>query len=785
MTSPYEPPDAPSPPESTELRPRARASRTGDNGNARPGGRSRTTSTTNARRRLLAVARDAVVQAADAEDEAEQALARATTAEEEQAARILQADAEAMARDAEYLMRKAEAKMQRRVERTSPPAFSPSPPTVREDVPAPTRTSRNADISVRSDDAQFTTSGRLHSLTGSTPRRTLSGAPLQPLSGAPLQPISVNVSNSSRDSRQTVNLSACSRISRECVNVSSLSATRAREAKVRSGRTVLHPSQENIAQFEVQGRSIRGDSSINSSRTADGSQTSGSASNKTRVPTPPEPRNTPKDVAPRKTAANKSTVVEGLLAMISNVLGKSDMTPAELARKAGVMSATHHLDCTQLRELLEMLGVNVDTDVLVQLLESRDIEKRRISLPIFMEKASESSSLGSNNTAKSEGWQCSVCTKKNEPADSACVVCKRERGHVASARPTRRVLRHEAAVKMQSSYRGYATRKVLRAELDLSAKSAASVVASGGGANPDMVAADPDISDELHAAVERLEKQIPDPENSPSSDNHTDENECHEDRNFDTEVDEQGDEATDEEEQEDEDEPVFFGIASTKRYSPARSMQHDNLDATIQEAQRTFVEATKEADRFDTEASQAEQRMNDESVAWEEAQHQSTMAAEEARRLSLEAREEAVRRSKQEAEEARAAKRAAALLKAKQEAEAAEKRAQEIAARRKKIEDEKRRATEAAEAARKRASEAAEKEKTLRKQQEQRVKDLRQAEAASTKLAADKQQLIAQLERRLQAKIGGCTGSQRFVGIVKAFGISCENNQQATAQKLR
>ena len=91
---------------------------------------------------------------------------------------------------------------------------------------------------------------------------------------------------------------------------------------------------------------------------------------------------------------------------------------------------------------------------------------------------------------------------------------------------------------MQSSYRGYATRKVLRAELDLSAKSAASVVASGGGANPDMVAADPDVSDELHAAVERLEKQIPDPENSPPHDNHDDENECHEGHNSDTEVDE-------------------------------------------------------------------------------------------------------------------------------------------------------------------------------------------------------------------------------------------------------
>jgi hypothetical protein len=149
----------------------------------------------------------------------------------------------------------------------------------------------------------------------------------------------------------------------------------------------------------------------------------------------------------------------------------------------------------------------------------------------------------------------------------------------------------------------------------------------------------------------------------------------------------------------------------------------------------------------------------------------------------LEAREEAVRRSKQEAEEARAAKRAAALLKAKQEAEAAEKRAREIAERRKQMEDEKRKAAEAAQAARKRATEAAEKEKALRKQQEQRVKDLRQAEAASTKQQADKQQLIAQLERRLQAKIAGCTGSQRFVGILKAFGIPCENNEQATVQK--
>jgi hypothetical protein len=765
MTSPYEPPEAPSPPETKELRPRARAGRA-DQGSARPAGRSRTTSTTNARRRLLAVARDAVVQAADAEDEAEQALAQATTTEEQQAARILQAEAEAMARDAEYLMRKAEAKMQRRTERSSPPSFSPSPPTVREDAPPP---SRGVDISVRSDDAQQSSSGRLHSLTGSTPRRTVSGAPLQP--------ISVNISTSSRDSRQTINLSACSRGSRECVNVSSLSATRAREAKVRSARTVLHPSQENVAHFEVQGRSVGSDSSVNSSRSTTSATAPGISRNQTRVPTPPEPRTAPKESAPRKASVNNPTVLEGLLAMMSNVLGKSDMTPAELARKAGVASAGHDLNCKQLRELLEMLGVNADTAVLVELLESLDIAQDSVSLPTLIQKISKNTS--DDNAA--QGWQCSLCTKTNAPADSACVVCKRERGHVATARPTRRVLRHEAAIKMQSSYRGYATRKVLRVELDLSGKSAAHVVASGGGVNPDVVAADPDVSDELHAAVERLEKQIPDPDKSPQNDHDVDENENEGDR-LDSDGDDHTDEETDEE-KEDDNEPVFFGIASTKRYSPARGFEQDNLDATIQEAQRTFVEATREADRFETEVSAAEQRMLDESVAWEEAQHQSTIANEEARRLSLEARDEAVRRSKQEAEEARAAKRAAALLKAKQEAEAAETRAREIAERRKKMEDEKRKAAEAAQAARKRATEAAEKEQALRKQQEQRVKDLRQAEAASTKQQADKQQLIAQLERRLQAKIAGCTGSQRFVGILKAFGIPCENNEQATVQK--
>ena len=102
-------------------------------------------STNNARRRLLAVARDAVVQAAEAEDEAEQALASAGTRHEREEAMGLQAEAEAMARDAEYLMRKAEAKMQRRA---SPPSFSPSPPAVREDAPPP-GTSREASFSVR------------------------------------------------------------------------------------------------------------------------------------------------------------------------------------------------------------------------------------------------------------------------------------------------------------------------------------------------------------------------------------------------------------------------------------------------------------------------------------------------------------------------------------------------------------------------------------------------------------------------------------------------------------
>lgn len=788
MASPYdEPPEAPAPPDGAELRPRARGNRAAADNQARPG-RSRTVSTNNARRRLLAVARDAVVQAAEAEDEAEQALDRAATLEEQQAARVLQAEAEAMARDAEYLMRKAEAKMQRRTDRTSPPAFSPSPPAVREDAPVPTagRASRGADISVRSDDTQQSTSGRLHTLTGSTPRRTLSGAPLQP--------ISVNVSNSSRDSRQSINLSACSRGSaRECVNVSSLSrdAARAREAKARSARTVLHPSQENVTQFEVQGHSVGSDGSINTSRS--NTTAPPAAKGQARAPTPPEePRTAP---GPKKAAtATNPAELEGLLAMIANVLGKSGMNPAELARKAGVVSASHNLHHNQLRELLDMLGVNVDTAVLVQLLESLGIEKGSISLPVLIEKASTPNATGNGKAAESDSWQCSLCTKSNEAAASACVVCKRERGHVASARPTRRVLRHEAAVKMQSSYRGYATRKVLRTELDLSAKSAASAVGGvdrgnwSGSVNPDGPSADADVSDELQAAVQRLEKQMPDPGKScgPLDDDHVVEKPGDEPEgdNSDSDGDDGGGSDETDEEQEEEDEPIFFGIASTKHYSQAQGAEEDdNLDATIQEAQRTFVEATREADRYDSEAVEAEKRMLDESVAWEEAQHKSTVAAEECRRLSMEARDEAVRRSKKEAEEARAAKREAAMLKAKQEAEAAEQRAQEIAARRKKMEDEKRKAADAAQAARKRATEAAEKEQALRKQQEQRVKDLRQAEAASTKLAADKQQLISQLERRLQSKIAGCTGSQRFVGILKAFSVPCENNEQATVQK--
>jgi chemotaxis protein histidine kinase CheA len=311
-----------------------------------------------------------------------------------------------------------------------------------------------------------------------------------------------------------------------------------------------------------------------------------------------------------------------------------------------------------------------------------------------------------------------------------------------------------------------------------------------GSANTDGAA---DI-DELQAAVQRLEKQMPKTNGSlgPLDDDrvaeNTDDNEEAEEDDEEDNNDESDDDG-DETDEEQEDEQIFFGIASTKPagYSqlPAQEIEADNLNATIQEAHRSFVEATKEADRYATEAVEAEKRMLDESVAWEEAQHKSTVAFEECRRLSMEARDEAVARSKKEAAEARAAKREAAMFKAKEEAEAAEKRAKEIEERRKKMADEKRKAADAAEAARKRATEAADKEKALRKQQDQRVKDLRSAEAASTKLAADKQQLISQLERRLQSKITGCPGSgaNRFIGILKVFGIPCDNTEQATVQK--
>ena len=766
--------------------PAAPPARTAENP-GRPRGRPRQASGKGmaARRRLLAVARDAVLQAAEAEDEAEQALERATTLAEKQEAAALQAEAETMTREAEYLMRKAEDKMQRNTRHASP-----SPPTVREPtqesfVPA----------------EAGSTSSRLHSLTGCSPRRTVSG------SRAPLQPIGVNVSLSSRDSKQSVNLSlssACSR-TREGINVSSTTSRdmlRAREAKTRPARPVLHPSQENSTQFEVQGRTLS--TSADTSRIVQSGKTA-------RVPTPPQPPPPP----PSPEVDEAGTTIDhptALRSWIANVLETTGMNPAELARKAGVASAHHSMQHSQLQTMFEKLRLATPSEVLLQLLDSLGIASDDISLPTLIEKAKETPKA--KPAAAAEQWACSLCTKANDADATECSVCKRARGHVACAKPglkPKRVVRHEAAVKMQCSFRGYATRKVIRAQLEKEQeqnqadKSIDLPTAPAAGAAEDCNWSG--SADELMSAAARLEQQVPTTTSAPADEpslleDHKEEEEHKEDEDSDSEEEESDSEEEEEEEEDDggdcgeedneeqeEEEMIFFGIASTSRFvSPAKSAQeaNDDLNKTIQEAHRSFVEATKEADRHAAEAVNAEQRMADESAAWEEAQHRSVVANEECRRLSMEAREAAVARSKQEAEEARAEmreKKRLAALKAKAEAEAAERRAREIEARRKKMEAEKKSAAEAAAAARQRASEAAEKEKELRQQQEQRVKDLRKAEAAKDKLASDKQQLITQLERKLKSKIAGCYGSSRFMQILKAFDVPCENNDSATVQK--
>lgn len=99
------------------------------------------------------------------------------------------------------------------------------------------------------------------------------------------------------------------------------------------------------------------------------------------------------------------------------------------------------------------------------------------------------------------------------------------------------------------------------------------------------------------------------------------------------------------------------------------------------------------------------------------------------------------------------------------------------------MEAEKQKATEAAEAAKRRAGAAAEREAALRKQQEERVNQLRQDARDNTKAAAEKQTLIARLDKQLQAKLVGCSGHQRFMQVLRVFGVALDSNEETAVAK--
>ena len=681
-----------------------------------------------ARRKLLSVARKATIEAADAEEDAEAALCAATTREERDAALEMLREASEMAAEADALMKNAESKMRRRQERASPPGFSPSPPLSDSSARSADSASGSASILCTENSSGRKTphSGRLHSLTGSTPRRGIS---------VPLQPIHVNSTYGSNMSLRSASGNTSAR-SANC-NTSTGSNRSVGGIKVRPTHAGAHKDKANEhAQFEVQGRAL------------------GSHPEEPHVESAPEPAKcvarVPTPPAPSPTSRREAAV------------GSND--------DDGVDSGC--------------------------------------------------------------AWECSLCTKGNVGTAQACGVCGRKRGHLASARPTRRAVRHNAAVQLQSAYRGRAARVTvsnMRPSQPVDAAACKPVdltdprvtqeaanteewhdgeeVAAAGKFEADVpkdaenakvtLECDDSVPDELkgaswshpeaaadfqelNAIMERLQQQIPDSEDTPLPR-------------------ESPQQVTPEEKSQ-----TAESSYERNEKEQAPEQETDDLNVSIADATRMTAAFHKEAERLASAAKEAQVRAMNESVAWEDAHERSAAAFEtarrlsievreeeertaaeeaEARRLSLAAREDAVSRSRAEAAAARAAKKEAQLEKARKEAAAAAKREHELEERKKKMEAEKQQAAEAAETARKRANAAADREQALRKQQDERINKLRQDEVDNNKVAAEKQKLIAQLDRKLQFKLVGCSGPKRFMQVLRVFGVALDSNESAAVQK--
>jgi hypothetical protein len=776
-----------------------------------------------ARRKLMAVARSAVVEAAEAEDEAEQALCAATTKEERDQAMDMLQEAAAMAADAECLMQQAEAQMRRRHERASPPTFSPSPPP-RTEATQPMSTSTDGSTASPGESSGISLAngggrcsiennsprGRvgLHSLTGSTPRRTVSNGPLQPISASTvnsslsIRSMGANVDTSGRSTQSNLSVNSSCRPA-ACppkVNKKPQGALQSSARQTAASKASRQHPRANEAQFEVHGQAMG------------------------NPPVLPSPSTV------RSNAYERVSLGRGNL---NNASSK----PLRSSRGPEIAAASE-------AELMAAAGKAVELTV----------------------------DAGSGGIAAAcTEWECALCTKANSAGEQACVVCGRSRGHLAPSKPTRRALRHEAAVHIQAVVRGRSARHTVagmrssqmnaqparetgpvRKEARVIRQKNQRVVEKEEEQEEeqkdehkdeqkdeeerereDQPAVDcswshPDVAadfNELNAVMERLQQQIPDSDDSRVDDVLEARDKCSPLRASVTARGKVEDLGNDDEQQEDADDDL------------------QQLNVTIENARRVSIAADMEARRLASAAKDASARALNESIAWEDAHEKSAIASEAARRLSVEARQaaeaaaeavkqaaaeeaearrlsaaardEAVARSKAEAAAARAAKREAKLAQARKEAAAAAAKEQALQARKKKMEEEQAQAKEAAEAARKRATAAAEREKALRcvsrsphenpvwiecnwelkrvcvgtarvlrrKQQEERVKKLRQDEVESNKIAADKQALIVQLDRKLKAKLAGCSGPSRFIQVLRVFGVAMDSSEASAVQK--
>lgn len=398
-----------------------------------------------ARRTLMSVATKAVLQAAKAEEEAEEAIRVAKNDQEVSEAFGMLHEAEAMAADAEDLMRQAENMQYRQQKRRSPPGLDPSPPGSTD----PSRHSVRGRGSKSRSDADQTPKPeqKLHRLTGTTPRRTTS---------ALLQPLSVSQANIHRP--KTVEPATKPRAARKirCSSGPDMDSNTINESKsVSFGASTMNIYVDSDSASNTAAPALAKTEESRVRRTA--SQ-------------PPKHVLAGQTIAPTVQGGQVGPAIVDLVRVL-----EESMKPALALVNLVSTQPNGKIRQDQIQDVFRSVGITLEVDSVGQILAQLGITTpQAVDFKMLVGRMKDFVSTykqpkvpaAAGSVAAPEDksdaptmWQCSLCTKTNVPEIDNCSVCGRASDHSVYRKPTRRVLRHEASVQLQALFRGSLARK--------------------------------------------------------------------------------------------------------------------------------------------------------------------------------------------------------------------------------------------------------------------------------------------------------------------------------------